>query len=460
MDAGKDVTNMSIIYGDVLRQQAQLRRHGILQGADEYAEDGFKSLVSQPTSDHRVQAWNAFMAKARMDSGLSATDYGLSGSLTGDALSLYKQLCVSLKPMTTVERTPDMNFALASKALKILFDEDEEDQDDGQGEAGADGETGEGQGEGSEGGEQEGEGEGADALEAKGTPRQGDFQREDKPHLIGKDITFTRKATGEPIRLLPSREIVPNKGPAEQRVTAVDALPKVKLSHKVATLLKVFSAARYRGGHKTGKINKRSLATIPSGNERVFRKKEQKDVLDTAVMLLVDSSGSMSGERYTNATGATLAMHEVLNKLHIPHAVMGFTYSWDDSKNLMYNHHSFGEWKTEEALKFSMCDKEVSLSGNADGESLLYAYDILAQQKQKRKIMIVLSDGQPADGVDPDTLLKRVTSQIEQSRRVELYAIGIQTDSVKDYYSNCEVIKRACDIEEKLLSVIKNAIIK
>ena len=91
------------------------------------------------------------------------------------------------------------------------------------------------------------------------------------------------------------------------------------------------------------------------------------------------------------------------------------------------------------------------MGGNSDGESILYAYNRLIQQRNKRKIMIVLSDGSPAScRGDADWFTKQVVKEIEKKREVELYGIGIMDSNVERIYKHHAVINRAEDLEDAI----------
>ena len=143
----------------------------------------------------------------------------------------------------------------------------------------------------------------------------------------------------------------------------------------------------------------------------------------------------------------------VLQSIGVPHSVLGFTHGWEDS--IIYEHKNFNE-KVD--ILSSMCSNDVDLVGNSDGNSLLYAADKLMQQKQKRKVMIVLSDGQPVDGKSPVALLKKVASDLDNSKYIDLYSIGIETSSVKHFYKNTSVIKDATQLEGALLTLLKQTL--
>jgi cobalamin biosynthesis protein CobT len=54
--------------------------------------------------------------------------------------------------------------------------------------------------------------------------------------------------------------------------------------------------------------------------------------------------------------------------------------------------------------------------------------------------------------------MKRAIKQIESEGKIELYSIGIMSDSVKHFYKNFKVINSAADLEEALLGLISNRV--
>jgi cobalamin biosynthesis protein CobT len=100
------------------------------------------------------------------------------------------------------------------------------------------------------------------------------------------------------------------------------------------------------------------------------------------------------------------------------------------------------------------------MSSNSDGESLVYAYERLTKQKSKRKILLVISDGQPSCvGVDSMGHTRMVAKQIEKDGLVELRAIGLVDDTVESIYSRSAVIYKCDELEGAVLNVIKDHII-
>jgi cobaltochelatase CobT len=103
--------------------------------------------------------------------------------------------------------------------------------------------------------------------------------------------------------------------------------------------------------------------------------------------------------------------------------------------------------------------REGILKENIDGEALIWANNRLKNRQEKRKILIVISDGAPVDdstlSVNPGNYLERnlrdIINQIESKKEVELIAIGIGHD-VSRYYSKAVTIMDVDQLGEVLLN--------
>ena len=103
--------------------------------------------------------------------------------------------------------------------------------------------------------------------------------------------------------------------------------------------------------------------------------------------------------------------------------------------------------------------KEGILKENVDGEALSWAYKRLSLKQEKRKILIVISDGAPVDdstlSVNPGNYLEKnlrdVINEVEKNKEVELIAIGIGHD-VSRYYTKAVTIMDVDQLGEVLLN--------
>jgi cobaltochelatase CobT len=105
------------------------------------------------------------------------------------------------------------------------------------------------------------------------------------------------------------------------------------------------------------------------------------------------------------------------------------------------------------------------LKENIDGEALTWAHQRLLARPERRRILIVVSDGTPMDeatsaanGFDYlDGHLAAVVRHIETRSQVKLAAVGIGHD-VSQFYANATRISKADDLgpalTTKLLSLL------
>lgn len=229
----------------------------------------------------------------------------------------------------------------------------------------------------------------------------------------------------------------------------------------------------YEGGFISGKLNLRSITKVVSGKPNVFKRKTEGQEIDTALTLLVDLSGSMSGPKIELAQDATIALSEALANTGIALEVLGFTahsyrfpdralheaFAAADSRSVYTRMEAIDTYvfkEFDELLKDcrrqlgNMCN--LNMGNNADGDSLLVAYDRLSKRKESRKILIVLSDGYPAfQGRMGNEHLKQVVNEL--SKKIEVVGIGIQSDAVERFYPKYQVLN---DIEDLPKSVLDN----
>jgi hypothetical protein len=242
----------------------------------------------------------------------------------------------------------------------------------------------------------------------------------------------------------------------------VDSLGK-PLANNIRLLLQTRSKDRYETGVRKGKLHAGSLHRILSGDskqaERVFKKRVVSTTLDTAVMLLVDCSGSMAGSKYRMAAAAATTIGEALRPLGMSHSILGFTcVPFNDREPPLMRW--FKDWdernnSTETIRRFAQM--QGILGQNADGDSLAYANYMLMQRKEARKMLIVLSDGEPCGrswAGDERAWLSTITSNIEASKQVELYGIGIEDSSVKRFYKNHVVLMEASNLIPAVMQIL------
>lgn len=139
-----------------------------------------------------------------------------------------------------------------------------------------------------------------------------------------------------------------------------------------------------------------SLKRLYSGSitDRIFEKKiAPAEKSDLVVEILVDESGSMGyNNKYIAARECCIALAEIFNKLNVPVYVIGFTA---DTMGYDVVHSHYITWKNTKEDRLKLMNLSARCD-NCDGASIRYATEVLKKKQAKNKLLIVLSDGQPA----------------------------------------------------------------
>ena len=244
-------------------------------------------------------------------------------------------------------------------------------------------------------------------------------------------------------------------------------LASENFAQQVRKELQIRSRVRYEYGVKRGKLDTARLARIvtkaPGYSERVFKNKLNASNLDAAISVLIDMSGSMGGDKALYATGSAVLVNKVCQILGVAVEIAGFTDVYNTSiASCVPLHYIYKPFNTtlvrEEELIRYIGASSTHMTGNPDGESILYAYYRLLKRKEKKRLLIVMSDGQPAASMSGHGLsgfTDKVIKEIESLKRVEIYGLGLLSDDVTGYYKSNSVVKNVSEIPEKLLELIE-----
>ena len=192
-----------------------------------------------------------------------------------------------------------------------------------------------------------------------------------------------------------------------------------------------------RGGKQTGLVMGRRLDAhaLCRNDGKVFYKNNlPNEIPRISVGLLLDESGSMScGDRSTYARAAAIILFDFCQALNIPVMVYGHSTSWSRGVDL----YSYAEFDAiDKNDKYRMMD--ISARGsNRDGAALRYVAEQLSKRDEEVRILILVSDGQPADAGYSGTAAEEDLRGIKQEykRKGLLFvAAAIGDDSVTRSY--------------------------
>ena len=256
----------------------------------------------------------------------------------------------------------------------------------------------------------------------------------------------------------------------------------IGIKTKLERILKVKENAKWRSERDRGTLDQRSLAKLAANQNyrKVFKDFTKTETKNVAIQILLDESGSMSYGKMRTAQLTAIAMAEALNDLGIAFEVTGFSSESDHKiQNFTRKLKAKGQDVSRFNRKHEVLDlriykdfSDVSLSGlekihcriqNPDGECLRWAAKRLSAQKQKRKILIVLSDGSPATGEGSDSILEKdlhnAIKEIEKNG-IETIGFGILTDAPREFYKDHVLVNNLADLPKTCMSGLARILTK
>ena len=218
-----------------------------------------------------------------------------------------------------------------------------------------------------------------------------------------------------------------------------------------------------RGGKQTGLIMGRRLDAhaLCRNDGKVFYKNSlPNEIPELAVGLLLDESGSMcSCDRCTYARASAIILYDFCQSLDIPVTVYGHSTGYDTVE--LYSYAEFESYDRDD--KYRLMD--ISARGsNRDGAALRFVAEQLSKRPEAVKILILVSDGQPADSGYGGSAAEEDLRGIKQEyqRKGILFvaaAIGSDKENIQRIYGDSFLdITDLNQLPTKLTNVVKRHI--
>jgi len=244
-----------------------------------------------------------------------------------------------------------------------------------------------------------------------------------------------------------------------------------RLAKRLLRVLMARQTRHWRFDLDEGVIDGSRLAALVAsrGTARPFKEEGESPFPSTVVTLLIDHSGSMRGRPMLIAALTVEIFARVLERCGVRCEVLGFTTrEWDGgepAREWAANGYPEGPgrlnalqhvviksadipWRRARVALGLFLHDEM-LKENIDGEALAWAHARLLARSERRRILVVVSDGTPMDEATLaangheylESHLQQVVTDIENRSPVQLAAIGIGHD-VSLFYSNATTIAR------------------
>jgi Cobalamin biosynthesis protein CobT VWA domain/Cobalamin biosynthesis protein CobT len=239
--------------------------------------------------------------------------------------------------------------------------------------------------------------------------------------------------------------------------------------------LKTIAKDRTKTGRLDGTVDSKRMAFAAMGSLEYHKKTVQGLAIDTAVSIVVDCSSSMNSGRIQVCQQMAVILEQALNGTPVQHEIIGFTTGSeshiDPSLMLAQKAHTkagrklnvqpvsvylfrpFGARSVDAMDSLGAMD-EVPMGGTPTSQAILLAHNRLARRKERRHVLIVLTDGQSDDGART----RRVVEAVERCG-VTVLGIGINSASVRNEFRHAVVIQNARDLPALMVSTLSGILL-
>jgi|TARA_R110000782_G_scaffold263717_1_gene356498 Mg-chelatase subunit ChlD len=219
-------------------------------------------------------------------------------------------------------------------------------------------------------------------------------------------------------------------------------LNSAKLRSQIVGLLQAQSRARHSHREYGSRFDSKRIARAMTGERRIWKHKEQKSMVDTSVHVLLDTSGSM-GEDQVIANSATVSLALAISAIPKADVAVSIFPGVTAGVSPLI--------KRKAPVRPNLARFAVSSGGGTPmADAMFYAARELANvSKRNRKVLIVITDGAPNCGASVEYVNQLIASE------VDVYAIGINSDAVRHYFENSQVISNVGQLQAALFGLAK-----
>jgi cobalamin biosynthesis protein CobT len=217
-----------------------------------------------------------------------------------------------------------------------------------------------------------------------------------------------------------------------------------KLRYNVKRLFDNSGLEEFQRNRKSGAINVHALTKVGQ-TDRLFKRRLEVDGIDTAVVVVIDVSGSMFDDdadrgRMRVAVQAAVAMLDTLNKAQVASAVLTFGSSASVLK----------DWVCPTVKAIAKLGAIDSGGSTNDYFAVRYAHEMLLHRTEQRKLVFVITDG---EGNAAST-----SEQVKVGQRLGITTVGIGIkQNVSDVYPQSVTINNLADLGNESFKQIKLA---
>jgi len=233
--------------------------------------------------------------------------------------------------------------------------------------------------------------------------------------------------------------------PEPQKLKALQA--SIALRTRLQGLLQARTQKRCRIGRR-GALHPGSLHRLQTGNPRIFRREAEQTGLNTAVHILLDVSGSMSGAPIVLARQACFAVAKALENIKgVNPAVTAFPALASTSSVFPIMRHG---QKVPDSF-------DINASGGTPlAAALWWIMQTMLFLREQRKIILIITDGVP-----DSTHAATHAVNVAQKLGFEVYGLGIRDEHIAHLLPQASrVINDLLDLAPTMFDMLQAALLK
>jgi len=276
------------------------------------------------------------------------------------------------------------------------------------------------------------------------------------PNVLSENLDKLVDSFKENGHLFTIKEVNPSEN-ARNQYAAVAS--KIKLLNslliKEIRQIKTFNQGSKLSNLSHGKLDSKNLYKYDQSSNLFYNNKYEVRESDLAIGVILDASGSMSGEKISDGKVSMVLLHETLRSLNINHSIVDHTARGHHT-SIIRRYHDFNESKHHKTSKAYSIMDIVSREGNDDAGALYYMEKALLNTNNKDKICLIFSDGQPTECSELE--LKEQVKSMER-KGIKVIGIGINLPEIANYYSDYANGKNLSDMIKIITKILKQYIL-
>lgn len=252
------------------------------------------------------------------------------------------------------------------------------------------------------------------------------------------------KAVSSEVDIAESLGITPPEYHPNQHFSPINGLvTSGQLRAVLKERFRTLTTAKYDEARRGSRLNPRRVHRLATFDSRVFVRTTDRRELDTAVFLLADISVSMDSMNRINIASDTMLCSAVALT-----GIPGVKVAAGTFPGL-YPILKFDENPLANTSRFGLpCFGSTPMA-----EGLRWATSVLSRRLEARKILLVMTDGEPDNAVTASTAIEAA-----KAIGIEVMAIGINHSGVKTLFTDSVVITDLPELPRAMIAMLGNTL--